>query len=283
MEVLTKPHSSSKKRRRYRKSTWDHSSILASFPNTTSTSTIHECFMDLALEQAATAGSEHNEVPIGAVIVQYLSQLSSTADKLYFEIRATSHNQVETYQDASAHAEMQSLRKASSYPSYHTSINSNTASSTSLENTKVQGNWRLFPNATLYSTLEPCPMCFSAIQAFRIQTVVYGAPDVRLGACESYLNLAKLMEENKHPYHPTGGAVVFGGIRSQECSDIIKQFFRERRKEIKLQKKLNRQQESKLKDNDNNNENGSDGRSKLGSNTRLIWGRIKTRIKESLT
>ena len=140
-----------------------------------------------------------DEVPIGAIIVlkQQSEQLCS------FCVLSAAHNLVETLVDASAHAELLALRSAA----------------------LVTKNWRLY-NTTLYCTLEPCPMCLSACQAFRVDTIVYGARDVRLGAIESYINL--LDEANPpHPYHPSINVVA--GVRAEECSIIMKDFFRAKR------------------------------------------------------
>jgi len=163
---------------------------------------IHETFMDLALIQAQEAG-KRAEVPIGAIVV--MEREKKTMENHYektFQIISKGQNEVETLKDASAHAEMQSLRSAA----------------------KSIHNWRLH-NATLYTTLEPCPMCLSAAQAFRISKLVYGAPDLRLGAVETHINL---LEIARHPFHNT--MEVVGGIRKEECGKIMVDFFRERRK-----------------------------------------------------
>jgi tRNA(adenine34) deaminase len=154
-----------------------------------------ESFMKLALRHAQHAFRE-NEVPIGAVIVDGNG-----------EVIAASRNKIESLQDASAHAEMDCLRKASSY----------------------LNNWRLL-NCTLYSTLEPCPMCFSAIQSFRIKRVVYGAPDLRMGACGTYLSL----HTERHPFHQVE---VTGGLLAEESAGLLKRFFVNRRSDAKLSKK----------------------------------------------
>lgn len=62
---------------------------------------------------------------------------------------------------------------------------------------KLIDNWRL-TDCTLYSTLEPCTMCLSAMQSFRIKKVIYGTNDIRLGACGSFINLAT---DYQHPFH----------------------------------------------------------------------------------
>ncbi len=146
-------------------------------------------FMKLALRLAQYA-FRAKEVPIGAVIVDENGVVISTAG-----------NQVESKNDASAHAEIECIRRASEY----------------------KNNWRL-DGTTLYTTLEPCPMCMSAIQQARIKKVVFGASDSRLGAVGSWINLT----EFKHPFHNTE---VEGGILQVESVNFIKKFFLIRRKE----------------------------------------------------
>ena len=98
-------------------------------------------FMTLALD-LARAGAEHNEVPVGAVVV------------LDGEIIGRGFNQPIGGHDPTAHAEIRALRDAAA---------------------RV-GNYRL-PGATLYVTVEPCAMCAGAIQHARIARVVYGTPE----------------------------------------------------------------------------------------------------------
>ncbi|KAL3805407.1 hypothetical protein HJC23_009114 [Cyclotella cryptica] len=184
---------------------------------------IHDFFMDLALEQAQVA-REKGEVPIGAVIVgRYDDETISTdryetrnrtnqcRDRMTFRVISKAHNLVETNIDASAHAELLALRQGA-------------------RNLK---NWRYPPNCTLYTTLEPCPMCLSSIQAFRIDNLVYGAPDHRLGAVETHMNLLSIV---KHPYHEIKSVV--GGVQEEKCGGIVVDFFRERRKIKKESKSL---------------------------------------------
>ena len=171
---------------------------------------VDEYLMGLALQQAEEAGNIYGEVPIGALIAQpalhqyYNSDGTSEKKSIQMEILSNGQNQIETYHDASAHAELQALRSAG----------------------RTIQNWRLL-NATLYSTLEPCPMCLSAAQAFRVARIVYGAPDLRLGAVETYMNLL----EHPHPFHDC--LEVVGGVRSDEARDLLVQFFRDRRKKSK--------------------------------------------------
>jgi tRNA(adenine34) deaminase len=148
-----------------------------------------EHFMRLALRHAQHSFRE-KEVPIGAVIVD--------GDGI---ILATAGNEVESRNDVTAHAEISCIRKAA----------------------LIKKNWRL-SDCTLYSTLEPCPMCMGAIQASRIKRVVFGAPDIRMGACGSWINLI----DSKHPFHDVE---VVGGLLEEESSTLLKRFFQMRRRE----------------------------------------------------
>lgn len=148
-----------------------------------------EHYMRLALRHAQHSFRE-KEVPIGAVIVDSMGV-----------ILATSRNEVEGKKDVTAHAEISCIRKAA----------------------EMRNNWRLH-DCTLYTTLEPCPMCMGAIQASRIKRVVYAAPDIRMGACGSWINLL----EAKHPFHDVE---VAGGMLQEESSILMKRFFQMRRRE----------------------------------------------------
>jgi len=111
--------------------------------------------MQKALNEARLAAA-HDEVPVGAVIVQA------------GEIVGRGYNQVEQSQDASAHAEIVALRDAS----------------------KQLNSWRLV-DCELYVTLEPCTMCIGALQLARIRALVFGCRDGRAGAVGSCFNLAE--------------------------------------------------------------------------------------------
>lgn len=150
--------------------------------------------MKLALRHAQHAYRER-EVPIGAVVVN-----EDTG-----EIISAGRNQVEELQDATAHAEIIALRRAS----------------------KVVNNWRL-SNCTLYTTLEPCSMCFATAQAFRIKRVVFAAKDVRLGACGTWIN----MSDQAHPYHPS--IQITQGVLEEESAVLLKRFFQTLRQDKKL-------------------------------------------------
>ena len=101
--------------------------------------------------------------------------------------------------DPSAHAEIQALRDAA----------------------QRLGNYRL-TGCTLYVTLEPCPMCAGAIMQARIAKLVYGAADPKSGACGSVVNLFQESRLNHHTQ-------VAGGVLADECGEMLKLFFAERR------------------------------------------------------
>lgn len=164
--------------------------------------TIHRHFMKLAIKEARNA-AKRNEVPIGAIVVKNITQETdkdTLPHQYIFQILSTGRNQVEGKWDASAHAELLALRQAAR---------------------RIQ-NWRLI-NCTLYSTLEPCPMCLSACQAFRVSRLVYGAPDLRLGAVETHMKLLDIV----HPFHNV--SVVQTGVLEEDCADMLRSFFRARR------------------------------------------------------
>ena len=153
--------------------------------------------MDLAIDEAKEAARK-GEVPIGALVVERKDD-----EEGCYRILSRGYNMVETTHDASAHAELTALRRAS----------------------KRTRNWRLF-NKTLYSTMEPCPVCLSSAQAFRIHTVVYGAPQIRLGAITSYM---QMLNDYTHPFHTI--EEVIPDVMKEECAELLKSFFRKKRKE----------------------------------------------------
>lgn len=150
-------------------------------------------FMREALKEAKKA-LDKDEVPVGAVLV------------FEGQVIARGHNEVELLQDATAHAEMICL----------------TAGSAAFE------NWRL-SGATLYCTLEPCAMCAGAMLSTRIQRLVWGAPDLRLGANGSWVDLFA----TKHPMH---SLEITSGVLAEESAFLLKTFFEQTRKK-KLCKK----------------------------------------------
>lgn len=140
-------------------------------------------WMAVALAEADRA-LEHEDVPIGCVVV------ANDGNEL-----ARAHNRREVDADPTAHAEMRALAAAA---------------------TKV-GHWRL-DMATLYVTLEPCPMCAGALVNSRIQRVVFGALDPKAGALQSLFTLGSDSRLN-HRFEVTGG------VRSEECAQRLRSFF----------------------------------------------------------
>lgn len=96
---------------------------------------------------------------------------------------------------------------------------------------KNLGGWRLW-DCTLYVTLEPCPMCAGAIINARIPRVVYGAADAKSGACGSICDLFSM----KFNHHPT----VEKGVREAECTELLQNFFRDLRMELRTRPKWKR-------------------------------------------
>ena len=115
------------------------------------------------------------------------------------QIISSGFNQPISNSDPSAHAEMMALRAAA----------------------QAELNYRL-PGTTLYVTLEPCTMCAGAMLHARVERVVFGAADPKTGAAGSVLNVFSEKQIN----HQTQ---VEGGIMSEECGQILRNFFKERR------------------------------------------------------
>ncbi|MBU3616987.1 tRNA adenosine(34) deaminase TadA [Polynucleobacter sp. JS-Polo-80-F4] len=115
------------------------------------------------------------------------------------QVIAKAFNKPIANHDPSAHAEMLAIREAS----------------------LVEENYRI-PGSALYVTLEPCAMCSGAMLHARIDRVVYGAPDPKTGAAGSVLDLFSSKQIN----HQTS---VEGGIMSEECGQLLRDFFKGRR------------------------------------------------------
>ena len=115
------------------------------------------------------------------------------------QIISKAFNEPISNHDPSAHAEMLALRQAA----------------------KAEQNYRL-PGSTLYVTLEPCTMCSGAILHARVDRVVFGAPDPKTGAAGSVLDVFSSKQIN----HQTS---VEGGVMSEECGQLLRSFFKERR------------------------------------------------------
>ena len=136
---------------------------------------MEEKYINIALKEAYKA-KKNNEIPVGCVIVKNNI------------ILAKAHNKVEKRKDATCHAEILAIKKA----------------------TKKIKNWRL-NDCTLYTTLEPCMMCCGAIVQSRIRKVVYGTKNINSG----YLEHINIIETKN--------------IENEECKNIIKTFFKNKR------------------------------------------------------
>lgn len=150
-----------------------------------------EHFMRQALLQAQRA-AESGEVPVGCVIVQDT------------RIIAKGHNQRETLQDPTAHAEVIAITAAAA----------------------VLGSWRL-EDTRMYVTLEPCAMCSGAIILSRIPKVFYGATDPKAGCSGSLMDLLSDKRFNHQPE-------VEAGLLGDECGALLTGFFREIRSRQRL-------------------------------------------------
>ena len=152
--------------------------IIPITPNTPiPPSSSDERFMRLALCEAEKA-LEADEIPIGSVIVSQ------------GQIIGRGHNLTETLTDVTAHAEIQAITAAA----------------------QTLGG-KYLPDATLYVTVEPCPMCAGAIGWAQISRIVYGAPDPKRG----YTTYAP------RAFHPK--AQVTSGVLAEECKTLIQRFF----------------------------------------------------------
>lgn len=128
-----------------------------------------------------------NEVPIGCVIVQE------------GRVIAKGHNLTEQLKDATAHAEMMAI----------------TSASAALES-------RYLTDTTLYATIEPCPMCAGAIVLARIPKLVFGAYDIKAGACGTLYNIP----QDKRLNHRVE---IIPGILDVECAALMQEYFRKQR------------------------------------------------------
>lgn len=143
--------------------------------------------MELAFREALKA-FERKEVPVGAVVFDSAGHIVGKG-----------YNQVESLSDATAHAEMIAITSAMA-----------TLGSKYLD------------DCTLAVTMEPCPMCAGAIVNAKVERVLFGAYDPKMGASGTVLNVTGCRELNHQPE-------VFGGIMENKCSDLLREFFRELR------------------------------------------------------
>ncbi len=146
-----------------------------------------EDWMSHALAEARLAARE-GEVPVGAVVVHRGA------------IIGRGRNACERLQDATAHAEILAISAAS----------------------RTLGSWRL-EDATLYVSLEPCPMCMGACLNARVARVVYGAQEPKAGACGSIVDL-------RAPAGYNHAVAVAGGVRAAEAALAMTSFFRDLRR-----------------------------------------------------
>ena len=155
---------------------------------------VHEHFMREALKEARLA-FEKGEVPVGAVVV-YRQKIIGRA-----------HNQMETLHDPTAHAEMIAITQAA-----ETLARGARDHRGSLE------------GATLYVTMEPCPMCAGALVLSKAKAVFFGIKDPKAGACGSLFNLVADDRLNHR-------LQVRGGLLAEEARLFLQEFFRTLRKE----------------------------------------------------
>ncbi len=116
------------------------------------------------------------------------------------KIIAKAHNQIETLKDPTAHAEMIAITQAANY---------------------LSSKW--LQDCTLYVTIEPCSMCAGALVLARIARVCFGAHEPKSGACGSVINIANHKSLNHR-------MEVKGGIIAEECSALVSDFFKKKRK-----------------------------------------------------
>jgi tRNA(adenine34) deaminase len=146
-----------------------------------------EEFMHRALDEAKQA-LDHDDVPIGCVVV--------VGD----EVVASARNERELRGDPTAHAEILALRAAA----------------------ESRGSWRL-ADATLYVTLEPCPMCAGAMVLARVKRLVYGPQDPKAGAAYSLYNIVGDPRLNHN-------VVVTPGVCEDESAALLRAFFEQHRR-----------------------------------------------------
>ncbi len=145
-----------------------------------------EAYMWEALAEARLA-LQKGEIPIGAVAVKEGA------------ILGRGHNQKEEIGDPTAHAEMTALRQAA----------------------QALGGWRL-TGVTIYSTMEPCPMCAVALVMARAERLVYAVEDPKSGACGSILDIVRLPRLNHQ-------LQVRKGVLAEEAQELLDHFFKDLR------------------------------------------------------
>ncbi|MEX1178897.1 MAG: tRNA adenosine(34) deaminase TadA [Nitriliruptor sp.] len=147
-------------------------------------------WMQEALAEAHAAAA-HDDVPIGAVVVQ--------GDGAQARIVGRGHNRREVDGDPTAHAEVLAVREAA----------------------RTLGSWRL-EGCAIHVTLEPCVMCAGALVLARLDRVVFGADDPKAGAVGALYDVPRDPRLNHR-------LEVVRGVRSEECGELLRAFFRARR------------------------------------------------------
>ncbi len=147
--------------------------------------------MQHALKQAQIA-FEADEVPIGAIVV------------INNKIIAKAYNQVELLNDCTAHAEILAITSACNY----------------------LGS-KYLTTASLYVTIEPCLMCCGAIYWSKTEKIIYGAPDEKNGF-RKYMHSSLKNQTSLLPFHPK--TKLISGILETECAQLLKNFFKTKRK-----------------------------------------------------
>ena len=115
-------------------------------------------------------------------------------------IIARGGNRVESSSSVTCHAEIEAVREVE----------------------KLRGDWRM-NGVTLYVTKEPCPMCAGLLVNARVDRIVFGAHDAKTGGCGGAVDIPGIPDSLWHPE-------VTGGVLAEECLELIRRFFRERRK-----------------------------------------------------
>ncbi len=152
-----------------------------------------DLYFDSALRLAEDAFFQE-EVPVGAVIISKTGEILSEA-----------HNLKEKNNDVTAHAEILAIKEAA----------------------KKIGSWRL-TGCSIIVTLEPCPMCLSAIAQSRIKNLYFGAYDKKGGALSLGYNFSSDSRLN-HKFN------IYGGFKHYECSTLLSNFFKRKRKNYRGQ------------------------------------------------
>lgn len=147
---------------------------------------MHEALLEAGLCLRGGDGAR-DDVPVGAVVV------------VGNRIVGRGHNQVVLHSDPTLHAEVVAIREA----------------------VRTLGTPRL-ESATLYVSLEPCPMCAGALWLARFERLVFGAFDPKAGACGSVFDIARDVRLNHR-------LQVRGGVLEEECAGMLRDFFAAKR------------------------------------------------------